>query len=290
MARMTAVFDRTKGDVGNIVELGHVNVLVPDQRLATTFYVSGLGLTRDPFMMTGPDIMWINIGAGQFHLPEGAPQVLRGVIGLVVPDLSALAERLAGVTRRLVGTRFSVSRQQDFIETTCPWGNRIRCHPPGPRWPGLALGIAYVEVDVPPGTAAGIARFYREALLTPASAESGRARVAAGKSTELLFVETVATQPAWDGHHIQITLANFSGPHAWLAKRGLITQESNAHQYRFQEIVDVRNGAVLVALEHEVRSMRHPLYARPLVNRDPGQSHRGYAPGHEDLTWCVLAV
>jgi hypothetical protein len=37
----------------------------------------------------------------------------------------------------------------------------------------------------------------------------------------------------------------------------------------------------LFALEHEVRSMRHPLYARPLVNRNPQQTNLDYAPGHD---------
>ena len=290
MDQVATVYDRTQADIGNIVEFGHVNLLVPDQKLTTLFYVSGLGLTRDPFLMTGVDNMWVNAGVTQFHLPEGKAQVLRGATGLVVPDLAALAERLARVARPLEGTRFSVSRKAEAIETTCPWGNRIRCHAPGPRWPNLALGIAYVEIDVPPGTAPSIARFYREALQTPAFAEPGRARVPCGITTELLFLETDAAQPAWDGHHVQITLANFSGPHAWLQRRGLISEESDANQYRFNDVVDVETGAVLVTLEHEVRSMRHPLYARPLINRNPVQTNRRYAPGHEVLPWSLSVM
>ncbi len=44
----TPTFDRTAEDLGNIVELGHVNVRVPDQSKAIAFYLMGLGLTRDP--------------------------------------------------------------------------------------------------------------------------------------------------------------------------------------------------------------------------------------------------
>jgi hypothetical protein len=47
-------YDRTTQDVGNIVALEHVNVTIPDQQLATLFYVVGLGLTRDPYLMPGP--------------------------------------------------------------------------------------------------------------------------------------------------------------------------------------------------------------------------------------------
>ena len=46
-------YDRVTQDIGNILALEHVNVTVPDQAVATTFYVSGLGFTRDPYMMVG---------------------------------------------------------------------------------------------------------------------------------------------------------------------------------------------------------------------------------------------
>ena len=83
---MAQRFDRRRQDTGNILFLEHVNVKVPDQTVATTFYVQGLGFTRDPYLMVSTENMWINIGQQQFHLPTGAPQVLRGWVGLVVPD------------------------------------------------------------------------------------------------------------------------------------------------------------------------------------------------------------
>ena len=45
---MTTKFDRKVEDLGNVVALEHVNIRVPDQRIATLFYITGLGLTRDP--------------------------------------------------------------------------------------------------------------------------------------------------------------------------------------------------------------------------------------------------
>ena len=33
--------------------------------------------------------------------------------------------------------------------------------------------------------------------------------------------------------------------------------------------------------------MRHPMYARPLVNRNPEQTNRRFAPGHEELSWSL---
>jgi hypothetical protein len=35
--------------------------------------------------------------------------------------------------------------------------------------------------------------------------------------------------------------------------------------------------------------MRHALYARPLVNRNPDQSNRSYAPGYEEASWSLPA-
>ncbi len=281
------VFDRTQEDVGNIVEFGHLNMRVPDQRLATLFYVTGLGLTRDPFLNTGTDNMWVNAGTHQFHLPSGPAQVVRGMCGLVLPDLDALRGRLARVRSQLGGTAFTVEDHGAFIDTTCPWGNRIRCHAPEPRFGQLRLGFAYVELAAPPGSATGLARFYREVMRAPATAADGAARIGIGQGFSLTFVETDIEQPDWDGNHLQISLADFSGPHAWLLARGLVTEESDQHQYRFHTIVDVDSLAPLLQVEHEVRSMRHPLFARPLVNRNASQTPARYAPGHEIAPWAL---
>jgi catechol 2,3-dioxygenase-like lactoylglutathione lyase family enzyme len=280
-------YDRRAADLGNSVELGHVNVTVPDQLRATAFYVSGLGLTRDPYLMTGIDNMWVNVGAGsQFHLPSGNAQVVRGRTGLLLPDLGALLERLANARRWLEGTAFAFEEGEGYVDTTCPWGNRIRCHGPDPaRFGRRTLGMPYVAFDVPVGAAPGIARFYREILGMPGAVaeEDGApaARVAVAADQWLVFRETDAPPPPFDGHHIQITLADFSGPHARLLERGLVTEESNAHQYRFTDIVDLDTGKVLFAVEHEVRSMRHPMFNRPLVNRNPAINARNFVPGYE---------
>src|SRR5258708_20778654 len=99
-------FDRAAEDLGNSVHLEHVNVQVPDQRLATLFYVAGLGLTRDPYLMVSDTNMWINVGRSQFHLPAGNAQVLRGHTGIVISGREALLDRLASVPRKPEGTPF----------------------------------------------------------------------------------------------------------------------------------------------------------------------------------------
>ena len=42
---------------------------------------------------------------------------------------------------------------------------------------------------------------------------------------------------------------------------------------------------MLYTIEHEVRSMKHPIYLRPLVNRNPAQNNMNYAPGFDAWTW-----
>ena len=287
----TPVYDRAAEDIGNIVEFGHVNVLIPDQQLATLFYVSMLGFTRDPYLMTSTDNMWVNIGQQQFHLPSGQAQVLRGVTGVVIPDLAPLRKRIERYRQKLNGTRFSWTERDGAIELTCPWGNRIRVHTPNAAFGPVALGIVYVELDTPTGTSDRIARFYREVLTSPAQVGHDDAgafvTVGCGITTKLIYRETSAALPRYDGHHIQITLADFSGPHSRLLARGLVTEESDAHQYRFVALADIESGDMLFELEHEVRSMRHPLFNRPLVNRNPLQSNLHFAPGRESWAWSL---
>lgn len=278
---MAAPYDRSAEDVGNIVALEHVNLRVENQGLATLFYVSGLGLTRDPYMMTSIDNMWINVGRSQFHLPTGGPsQRLRGRVGLVIDDREALLKRLGTVAKLLAGTRFDFVEREGMVEATCPWGNTILCYDPAPEFE-FTLGMAYVEFDVAVGSAGPIAEFYRRIFNTTARVEGGAARISAGIGQELVFRETDHAAADYDGHHIQVYVANFSGPHRALLKRGLVTEESNQHQYRFEEIIDLDGNRPLFRIEHEVRSMRNPMYARPLVNRNPRQNNRTYAPGRD---------
>ena len=159
--------DRTHTGTSNIVLLEHVNVTIPDQRVATLFYVSGLGFTRDPYLMVGVENMWINIGRSQMHLPTSRPQRLRGAIGLVVPDLTQLQQRLQRVAPDL-GEPVSASPTtvRSFPSPVRGGTASAATHPP-PSSETPSFAMPYVEFDVPPGSAKGIARFYAEILAAP---------------------------------------------------------------------------------------------------------------------------
>jgi hypothetical protein len=226
--------------------------------------------------------MWINVGKNQFHLPRGEPMRLRGHAGLVISDLQALLERLASVKKPLEGTSFAFREVDGAVEAVCPWGNRIRCYAPDQgRFGLMALGMPYVEFDVPVGTAKGIGRFYTTVFDALAESTDGETRVVVGRNQRLHFRETDSPEQAYDGHHIQVYVANISGAHERLLERELVSSEDSQHQFRFKEIIDPDDGRPLFTIEHEVRSMTHPMYARPLVNRNPVQSAMQYQPGHD---------
>jgi hypothetical protein len=278
-------YDRKAQDVGNIVFLEHVNFRVPDQQLATAFYVMALGFTRDPYLMVGLDNMWINLGKSQFHLPTGAPNHSRGRVGTVIPDFDVLEARLEDAERWLTGTSYSYRVERDHADVTCPWGNRIRLHRAGSAFGFMTLGMPYVEFPVPDGHADGIARFYVDMMGAPARLEhhgdGAAAHVQVGAGQSLIFRETREPIRPYDGYHIAVYVSDFGGSHARLNERGLISQESNPYQYRFQDIVDPESGKLLYEIEHEVRSFTHPMYARPLVNRNPAQRQPTYQPGQD---------
>ncbi len=283
-------FDRSAEDLGNSVGLEHLNLTVPDQQLAIRFYISGLGFTRDPYLVTGLENMWVNIGRNQIHLPIKKAQVMRGHVGLVVPNLEGLVQRLGMVKEPLSKTNFSFERRNGHVEVTCPWGNKFRCYKPDEkRFGRVVLGMPYLAFDVQKGAAEKIAGFYRKVLAIPATVEKKKsgatAAVHVGKNQYLYFNEIDGALPEYDGHHIQIYVVNFSGPHRQLNDRGLVFEESDQFQYRFKQLVDPDSGEPVYELEHEVRSVTHPLYARPLVNRNPAQTNRDYRPSLDSMPW-----
>jgi hypothetical protein len=275
----------TEEDIGNIVLLEHVNVQVPDQALATLFYIVGLGFTRDPYLNVGLNNMWVNVGEQQFHLPTRAPQVIDGHVGLVVPDLAALATRLTALEEGLRGTQFTWRKERDKIFVTSPWGNEYRCHEAGRAFGDMGVGIPYVEFFVPRGAARAIAEFYDKVLGAPGAlepdAEAPIARVELGRHQFLRFRETERPLRPYDGHHIAIYVVNFSRPYGMLKERGLISEEVRNHQFRFKDIIEIKTGAPVFTIEHEVRSLRHPMFGRFFVNRDPVQTQRGYRRGRD---------
>ena len=118
------------------------------------------------------------------------------------------------------------------------------------------------------------------AVVTPVGSMA-QAHVQVGTGQELIFSETTQDIPKFDGHHVAVYIADFGGPHALLKERKIVSEESNPFQYRFTNIVDPDTNQCLFVLEHEVRSYTHPMFQRPLVNRNPAQRQATYQRGRD---------
>jgi hypothetical protein len=260
-------------DLGSVVFFEHVNLRVTDHRLATAFFVEGLGLTRDPFRMVGTRNMWVNVGRQQFHLPIGEPTTLHGEVGVVLPDLETTATRLEALGPVLRDTAFGVRRDDGTLVTTTPWGHRMRLHAAGPSWGLAPQAVAYVEFWVAAETASTIAAFYRDVLQCSVEVEGPRGRavavVAVGPHQHFRFQERPDGRLIPSNNHVAVYLTRFHQIYAALEKLGVIMEPEAGEQFRFADIVDPVTGQRVYSFEHEMRSLYHPDYRRPLVNRTP---------------------
>mmetsp|Transcript_27856 Transcript_27856/g.47350 ORF Transcript_27856/g.47350 Transcript_27856/m.47350 type:complete len:402 (-) Transcript_27856:760-1965(-) len=120
-------FQKHSVDLNGIVWLEHLNLVVGDMDLAKKFYVEFLGFSRDG------NQKHFNLGQQQFHLAanEDPPQRITGSIGLVVPSLQRIRDRVGDVEDDLKGTLFSISeddKDPNMMTITCPWGNIIHLY------------------------------------------------------------------------------------------------------------------------------------------------------------------
>ncbi|GAX15759.1 hypothetical protein FisN_3Lh197 [Fistulifera solaris] len=179
---------RTQQPVGNILILDHLNINHEKGRhdWLKAFYFDFLNCAVDPRkqenIVQGRKTLWANIGANQFHLPEGKPdaQVLNGVITLSYPNLSTVLHRYDKVKHLLQETKFAVRVEDDeSLSVDDPWGNVFRIvqgdnaemdsrglQPGSKEKDGLALRD--LTIHTPPGCSMqGIARFYEEIMGAP---------------------------------------------------------------------------------------------------------------------------
>ena len=288
---MQQPFDRAAEDLGNSIHFEHVNVTIPDQRLATLFYVAGLGLTRDPYLMVSDTNMWVNVGRSQFHLPTARRRCCAAIPASSSPAARRCwsgwrrSRKSSKAPRSHSASTTTMSRRSAPGATACAATSRT------PRASGASRSAFPMSSSTcRSGPRKRICAFYPEIMGMQAEFVNGDgtvARVKVGKDQYLQFRETDQPLPDFDGHHVQIYVTDFSGPYRRLRERGLVSQEDNQYQYRFRDIVDLDSGRHLFTVEHEVRSATHPMFMRPLVNRNPAETNRTYAPGHEQWAWAM---
>eukprot|EP00585_Thalassiosira_rotula_P025431 CAMPEP_0196228202 /NCGR_PEP_ID=MMETSP0913-20130531/143_1 /TAXON_ID=49265 /ORGANISM="Thalassiosira rotula, Strain GSO102" /LENGTH=353 /DNA_ID=CAMNT_0041507785 /DNA_START=124 /DNA_END=1185 /DNA_ORIENTATION=- len=179
-------------DLNGIVWLEHLNLVVGDMALAKKFYIEFLGLSRDE------NPKHFNLGQQQFHIAanEEPPQRVTGSIGLAVPSLQRIRERVGNAQLELEGTQFSIVNDDKvaIMTITCPWGNTfhlydisideqhpvdltgessqkmVKMHAEGGAYGPHRMsvrgnpGIRYVEIACRMGTVDSIAEFYEQML------------------------------------------------------------------------------------------------------------------------------
>jgi len=290
--------------VGNIVLFEHINLEVPDALIAMIFYIEGLGLTKDPFQRPPPSVvLWVNAGFQQFHIitnKNGPAQVINGHVGLIVPNLTELMRRLTSVEKKLQHTKFSWSKKgfdpkmqyniplspkASYVDVVGPFGNNFRVFEYDmSRFPFRGgLGIAYVELESRKDKLKDIKDFYSHfmgALVDQIDEET--LSVCVGPLQQLVFRATDKETIPYNGYHFAIYLATFEITYNLLNKHGLLftqhkfsdrcetlRQALDNSQFRVRDVPSAQGGVVF-QLELEVRSLVHPSFMRPLVNRIGG--------------------
>jgi catechol 2,3-dioxygenase-like lactoylglutathione lyase family enzyme len=270
--------------------LEHVNLNTSLPEATIAFFIAGLGCAQDPRMgelVNGKvylnTTIWMNAGLSQFHIPVtnrgvAGPKnsLLRGKIGIDVPSLDELRDRLEALAKHEhiadKGTHFSFQDAQlasgtSAMEVVSPSGvtfiaraagpeaRDTRCYHPGPlSW---CLGVSYVDIDCPVGSTPGITRFYKQYFHAIASFSDGVATIRTGPDQVLRFVErasskepqheTVAYQDRPEGLHICVYLYDHAGPFERMHADGLLWGNPRFQkldhglgrsQFRFKDIVD----------------------------------------------------
>jgi hypothetical protein len=65
-----------------------------------------------------------------------------------------------------------------------------------------------------------------------------------------------------------VYLTHYRGVYQKLKDRSLVMEPDRNEQFRFAKMIDpASNGEPLFEFEHEMRSLHHPDFRKPLVNR-----------------------
>jgi len=294
-------------DVGNILHLEHINLNVPDVLVAHRFYIDLLGLTFDSSRNSNVGTTWINAGRTQFHLvAEDRAQVIIGTIGIAIPSFDDIIQRCVKWTKRnkFAGTRFQYQvivndstgltpwrkhavRSKRKIQITGPWGNHFELFEAQSL---TMVGIVFVQFDVSNEVLPFMEKVYTKHFQTPIVQSKEGLEVTVGGRQRLIFSPPKCHQ--YDraihcsipldveeyGYHVAIYIANFSGTFTRMQKDNLIyvsdrfrdkadtiAKAKHHRQFRFK---DFRNeNRNLFELEHEIRSVVHSNFMRPLINR-----------------------
>ena len=264
-------------EVGSILHLEHFNFVVQDHDMVTTFFMNGLGFTRDPFRRADETNIGVSVGMQQFHLPRRGDTTppFAGEVGLVVPGIPAIKARLRRLQRmgKFKATPYRYEANNGTPLVTSPFGIRLRLHSAGSIPFQRPLGIAYVDISIEPGKAQAIARFYRQIMGAPAVVKKiggeTSAVVTVGAFQYLRFRERRRKDYDLHNAHVAYYVTGYNERREMFADKGSMVGLGQGQVFNFHEIFDPENGETVLKFQQELRSVYHPDFMRPLVNRWP---------------------
>ncbi len=260
-------------EIGAVTHFEHVNFSVPDQGPAMLFFCEGLGFTRDPARMVGTRNMWINAGRQQLHMPRGEAIPFPGEVGVSVKDIKRVHRNMKRIARELKGTEFSIKEVGKTLTCTSPWGHVLRVHQAGQLSGRMPQAISYVNFWVPVGTAKTIADFYEKMVYAATEvAKRGKhamAVVTVGANQHFHFIERPDYEPVDHPNHVAIYVTRYREMYRQFKAKKMLMRPDVEEQFRFEKMFNPRSGKVVFSFEHEVRSLYHPDYLKPLTNRVP---------------------
>jgi len=260
-------------------------------------------------------LIWANAGLQQIHMPLGEPapsdsQNIPGFIGLAYENLVTLRSTLKSLSIGYgeVPTSEVVSMNglgPPAMKVKSPTGVTFIIHshrssesswvtPNG--WkstkelmaqkvqlqneePSTCLGIPYIRLMCPHGTAISIGRFYGEIFQTKAeirkATNAEECWVPIGASQWLIYREAQRGETIpYDGYHIAIYINDFLGAYHRAKLHNLLWNNPRfpnltydtedlalKHtEFRILNLIDPTTGEFICQLEHEIRAASHPSF------------------------------
>lgn len=265
-------------EIRGILHLEHFNFEGADHDIATIFFMNGLGFTRDPYRRVDETNMGVNIGMQQFHLPRrGNPTPpFYGEVGLIVPNLPLIKARLERLAEmgKFDGTPYNLAMLDDgTMRVMSPFGISLRLYSPGSIPFLRPLGLAYIDIPVEPGKTEPLEKFYRDLVDTPTTlcelAGEKSLIVTFGPYQYVRFREREIEDYELYSFHVAYYVTNYNPYRDRVIEQESLQGEGLGQVFFFDELFDPDTGDMILRFPQEVRSVYHPDFMRPLVNRWP---------------------
>ena len=194
---------------------------------------------------------------------------------MIVPDICGIKQRfeILNDLGKFEGTPFAWVEEGNTVLITSPFGYRLRLHSYGTLEFTKPLGIPYVEVPAPVGKAGRVGKFYEKIVGAPVQiSEVGGTKVAiisAGPHQEIKFIERELDNYDTYTMHISYHVTHYNELRQTLKEHGSLMGLGGKEAFFFNKIFDPETGENLMTVQNEVRSVYHPDFMRPLINRWP---------------------